>query len=61
MIRLAKEWNRLYYLETPRPDIAYTVSVINQFMHSLKEVHLQVANLVLQYFNGFPRKGILFK
>jgi transposase InsO family protein len=35
---------RLIYLSHTRPDIAYAVSVISQFMHSPKEVHLQAAH-----------------
>ena len=31
---------RLIYLSHTRPDIAYAVSVIRQFMHSPKEAHL---------------------
>ena len=31
---------RLIYLSHTRPDIAYAVSVISQFMHSPKEAHL---------------------
>ena len=31
---------RLIYLSHTRPDIAYAMTVINQFMHSPKEVHL---------------------
>ena len=33
----------LIYLSHTRLDIAYAVSVINQFMHNPKEVHLQAA------------------
>ena len=52
---------RLIYLSYTRPDIAYAVSVTSQFMHSPKEVHLQVAHRVLEYLKGTPGKGILFK
>jgi hypothetical protein len=52
---------RLIYLSHTRLDIAYAISMISQFMHSLKEVHLQVAHQVLQYLKGTPGKGILFK
>ena len=34
---------RLIYLSHTRPDIAYAVSVISQFMHNPKECHLQAA------------------
>ena len=52
---------RLIYLSHTRLDIAYAVSVISQFMHSPKEVHLQATHRVLKYLRGAPRKGILFK
>ena len=52
---------RLIYLAHTRPDIAYSESVINQFMHDPREPHLQVAYKVLHYLKGNPRKGILFK
>ena len=52
---------RLIYLSHTRLDIAYAVSVISQFMHSPKEVHLQAAHRVLQYLKGMPGKCILFR
>ncbi|RVW31842.1 Retrovirus-related Pol polyprotein from transposon TNT 1-94 [Vitis vinifera] len=42
-------------------DIAYLVSVINQFMHDSREPHFQVAYRMLHYLKGNPGKGILFK
>ena len=52
---------RLIYLAHTRPDIAYLVRVISQFMHDPREPHLQASNRVLHYFKGNPRKEILFK
>ena len=52
---------RLIYLSHTRPDIAYAVSVANQFMHDPKESHLKVMHKILHYFKGIPSKGILFK
>ena len=52
---------RLIYLSHTKLDIAYVVSVISQFMHNPKEVHMQVANQVLQYLKRSLGNGILFK
>ena len=38
---------RLIYLSHTKLDMAYAVSVISQFIHNPKEVHLQANNLVL--------------
>ena len=52
---------RLIYLAHARPDIAYSVSVIGQFMHDPREIHLQATYRVLHYLKTHPRKGISFK
>ena len=52
---------RLIYLAHTRPDIAYSVSVINQFMHDPREIYLQAAYRVLHYLKAHPGNGILFK
>ena len=52
---------RFIYLAHTQLDIAYSVSVISQFMHDPREPHLQAAYKVLHYLKGNPGKGILFK
>ncbi|KAK2433017.1 putative mitochondrial protein [Trifolium repens] len=51
---------RLIYLSHTRPDIAYAVSLVSQFMHNPKENHLQAALRVVQYLKGTPGRGIIF-
>nr|KYP52900.1 Retrovirus-related Pol polyprotein from transposon TNT 1-94 [Cajanus cajan] len=52
---------RLIYLSHTRPDVAFAVSLVSQFMHQPKEVHLQAALRIVQYLKGTPGRGILFK
>ena len=52
---------KLIYLSYTRPDIAYVVSVVSQFMHSPRECHLEAVHRILQYLKATPRKGVLFK
>ena len=52
---------RLIYLAHTRPDITYSVSMISQFMHDPRKLHLQASYKVLHYLKGNPEKGILFK
>jgi hypothetical protein len=51
---------RLIYLSHTRPDIAYAVSIVSQFMHAPSEEHLQAVNRILRYLKGTPGKGLLF-
>ena len=52
---------KLIYLPHSRPNIAYAVSVVSQFMHDPREKHLQTVHRILHYLKVTPRKGILFK
>ena len=52
---------KLIYLSHTRPDIAYAVSVVNQFMHDPRERHLQAVDKIIQYLKVSPGKGLLFK
>ena len=44
-----------------RPDIAFTVGVISQFMHSPNEKHMRAIVRILQYLKRIPGKGLMFK
>ena len=52
---------KLIYLAHTRPDIAYAVSVVSQFMHDLREVHMEALFRVLKYLKSSPGQGIHFK
>ncbi|KAG8497290.1 hypothetical protein CXB51_008531 [Gossypium anomalum] len=45
---------KLIYLSHTRPDIAFGVSVISQFMHAPREKHLEAAYRILRYLKGTP-------
>jgi hypothetical protein len=49
------------YLAHTRPDLAYALSVISQFMHSPSEEHMKVVTRILRYLKSSPSKDILFK
>ncbi|GJW54922.1 ribonuclease H-like domain-containing protein [Tanacetum coccineum] len=49
---------KLIYLTTIRPDIAYTVSCLSQFIHSPLKSHLKIALKVTRYLKSSPGIGI---
>ncbi|GMP31833.1 hypothetical protein CsSME_00005890 [Camellia sinensis var. sinensis] len=51
---------RLIYLSHTRPDIAYAVSVVSQFMHTPGEEHMNAVYRILRYLKNAPGKGVLF-
>ncbi|XP_021801415.1 uncharacterized protein LOC110745602 [Prunus avium] len=51
---------RLIYLSHTRPNIAYAVSVVSEFMHSLREDHMNAVLRILRYLKSVPRKGLMF-
>ena len=51
---------KLIYLSHTRPDIAFAVSLVSQFMHNPKEDHLQAIFRILRYLKGSPERGLLF-
>ena len=56
--RLVGKW---IYLSHTRPDIAYAVSIVSQFLHSPRKAHLQAVHWILQYLKSSLGKIILFK
>ena len=52
---------KLIYLSHTRPDIAYAVGVVSQFMHNPSEDHMRAVTRILRYLKGTPGKGIKFK
>ncbi|RVW26230.1 Retrovirus-related Pol polyprotein from transposon TNT 1-94 [Vitis vinifera] len=44
---------RLIYLSRTRPDIAFAVSVVSQYMHSPKESHLEAVYKILRYLKDW--------
>lgn len=52
---------KLIYLSHTRPDIAFVVSLLSQFMHSPGQVHFEAAYRVLKYLKGSPGQGLMFR
>ncbi|RVW12247.1 Retrovirus-related Pol polyprotein from transposon RE1 [Vitis vinifera] len=51
---------RLMYLAYTRPDLAYALSVVSQYMHNPREQHMNAVMRILRYLKNAPGKGILF-
>ncbi|RVX04019.1 hypothetical protein VitviT2T_029492 [Vitis vinifera] len=48
------------YLAHTRPDLAYALSVVSQYMHNPGEQHMNAVMRILRYLKNAPGKGILF-
>ena len=51
---------RLLYLNHTRPDIAFAVNSLSQFMNDPQESHQGAADRILAYVKGSIRQGLLF-
>ncbi|KAK2979414.1 hypothetical protein RJ640_029963 [Escallonia rubra] len=51
----------LIYLTITRPDIAYSVGVVSQFMDKPQIPHLNVAKKILRYVEGTLEYGLRYK
>lgn len=52
-------YRRLVYLTITRPDISYAVNTLSQFLHELRQQHMDAAMLVLHYLKGSLGQGIV--
>ncbi|XP_048489827.1 uncharacterized mitochondrial protein AtMg00810-like [Beta vulgaris subsp. vulgaris] len=50
---------RLIYLSFTRPDLAYAVHILSQFMHAPRVDHWDAALRIVRYLKGNPGQGIL--
>ncbi|KAM1108784.1 hypothetical protein ACFX13_005484 [Malus domestica] len=58
--RYQRLMGRLIYLSHTRPDIAYAISVVSQFMHSPSEAHMDAVTRILRHLKMAPGRGLVF-
>ncbi|GAB2270388.1 N-alpha-acetyltransferase 16, NatA auxiliary subunit [Dionaea muscipula] len=51
---------KLNYLTITRPDIAFSVSIVSQFMSDPHTPHWEAALHILKYIKGHPSRGLLY-
>ncbi|CAN1268353.1 Retrovirus-related Pol polyprotein from transposon TNT 1-94 [Linum perenne] len=51
---------RLVYLCTTRPDIAFAVNYLSQFVSQPTDLHMQAASRIVRYIKNDPGKGLFF-
>ena len=51
---------KLIFLSHTRPNIAFPVSVVSQFMQAPTKEHLSTVHKILQYLKMTPGKGLFF-
>ena len=50
---------RLMYLAHTRPNLAYALSVVSQYMHNPGEQHMNAVMRILRYLKNAPGKGMI--
>jgi hypothetical protein len=51
---------KLIYLSHTRPDIAFVVSVVSQFIHDPRTRHMDAVIRIIIYLKGCPGQGLLY-
>ncbi|CAM8877760.1 unnamed protein product [Rhodiola kirilowii] len=51
---------QLIYLTNTRPNLAYSVHILSQFMHQPTQDHLSATHKVLRYLKGAPAQGFFY-
>ena len=51
----------IYAMVCTRPDLAYAVSTVSQFMSNPEKQHWKAVKWVLQYLRGTVRLGLVFQ
>ncbi|KAL5736254.1 hypothetical protein ACOSQ2_031042 [Xanthoceras sorbifolium] len=51
---------KLIHMSHTRPDIAYAVSVVSQFIHAPTESHMDAVLWILRYLKGALGRGLIF-
>lgn len=49
---------KLIYLTYIKPDLAYAVSVVSQFIHNPSDQHMNAVNEILAYLKSAPGEGV---
>ncbi|XP_073117068.1 uncharacterized protein [Elaeis guineensis] len=60
ILDLLTKTGHLIYLSHTRPDIAFAVSVVSQFMHDPHSVHMDAVIRILRYLKSRPDRGLLY-
>ena len=50
---------KLLYITMTRPNLAFSVQILNQFMHCPKKSHMEAALRVVRYIKEAPGLGLL--